>query len=151
MRLTSAVGAIVASIIGDVGGAVVRVDPAVGARPDGIGDEEIEASIPVDNEANVQDQHDNPEDIGPVGPAFRPVKELDHSVQTQHPIEPDNGVGGTNGGNEVQPVQRDHRNNVQFKRVRTDVLERHLARVDNKQSLLQIRFTGKENKKESNE
>ena len=74
MGLTSA---IVGTIIG---GVVSRVDPLVVARPDGIGDEEVEARIPVNDEANVQDQHDNAEDVGPVGPAFRSVKELDHSV-----------------------------------------------------------------------
>ena len=109
MGLTSVIGAVVDTVIG---GVVVWVDPPVSARPNGIGDEEVEASIPVNNEVNVEDQHDNAEDIGPVGSAFRPVKELDHSVQTQHSIEPYNGVGGTNDRNGIQPVQGDHRDNI---------------------------------------
>lgn len=127
MGLTSAIGAVVGTVIGDVGGAVIWVDPLVAARSNGIGDEEVEASIPVNNEPDVQHQHDNAKDIGPVGPAFCPVKELDHSVQTQHSIEPYNGVGGTNDRNGVQPVQGNQRDNIKFKCIRANVLERHLV------------------------
>lgn len=56
----------------------VLVDPAVRAEADGVGDGEVEAGVPVDDDQDVEDHLADPEGIGEVGARLSLVEELPH-------------------------------------------------------------------------
>lgn len=56
----------------------VLVDPAIGTKADGVGDGKVEASVPVDDDQNVQHHLADPEGVGEVCASLSLVEELHH-------------------------------------------------------------------------
>lgn len=63
----------------------VSVHPFVAAEADGVGDGEVEAGVPVNDNEDVQHHLAYPEGVGEVGASLRLVEEL------THPREPEQG------------------------------------------------------------
>ena len=70
------------------------INPGVCVEPDVETDREIDASIPVNEDEDVEDNLEDPEGVGEVGAGLGLLKELEHSLNLDNPVESDNNIAG---------------------------------------------------------
>ena len=70
------------------------IDPCVSVESDGKADCKENASIPMNQNEDVEDHFGYPESIREVCPRLRLVEELKHSVDPRHPVQPEDDRTG---------------------------------------------------------
>ena len=70
------------------------INPGVCVEPDVETDREIDASIPVNEDEDVKDNLEDSEGVGEVGAGLGLLKELEHSLNLDNPVESDNNIAG---------------------------------------------------------
>ena len=70
------------------------IDPCVSVESDGKADCKEDTSIPVNQNEDVEDHFGYPESIREVCPRLRLVEELKHSVDSRHPVQPEDHRAG---------------------------------------------------------
>ena len=70
------------------------IDPGVCVEPDVEADREVDASVPVNEDEDVEDNLEDSEGVGEVGAGLGLLKELEHSLNLDNPVESDNNMAG---------------------------------------------------------